>query len=492
MRNDWGDFVWWDKKANLPRAVTRDQVGKKSPVNDPLLEGNVEVTLQNGQKVKCRPVYDVLYEYAAHFDPKTVEEITWAPASAVEALAKEIARVPGTTLFAMGMGPNQFFNNDNKDRALFLIASLTGNVGRITGNVGSYAGNYRTALFNGCPQYINENPFDVELDPSKPARPKQYWKAESAHYYNHEDHPLKMGEKMITGSSHMPAPTKSMWFANANSILGNVKWHYNTVVNVLPRIEMIAVQEWWWSTSCEWADVVFAVDSWAELKYPDMCASVTNPFLTVFPVTPLKRTFETRGDIECLALVGKKLAEKTGDQRFAQMWNFVDKKQVEVYLQRILDASSLTKGYNFNEIHEKAKQGIPSIMLSRTNPKSVGYEQVSESRPWYTKSGRLEFYREEDEFIDAGENLPVHREPIDSTFYEPNVIIAPNHEFIRARGPESYGVDRNDLSCETRQGRNVVKTWERSKKHETSAGKGWIPVHFPYTEIQTWGSYNAD
>ena len=51
-----------------------------------------------------------------------------------------------------------------------------------------------------------------------------------------------------------------MWFANANSILGNVKWHYNTVINVLPRIEMIAVQEWWWSTSCEWADVVFAVE----------------------------------------------------------------------------------------------------------------------------------------------------------------------------------------------------------------------------------------
>jgi len=36
----------------------------------------------------------------------------------------------------------------------------------------------------------------------------------------------------------MPAPTKSLWFVNANSILGTVKWHYNTVVNV-PPIEMI-------------------------------------------------------------------------------------------------------------------------------------------------------------------------------------------------------------------------------------------------------------
>jgi nitrate reductase alpha subunit len=115
-------------------------------------------------------------------------------------------------------------------------------------------------------------------------------------------------------------------------------------------------------------------------------------------------------------------------------------------------------------LEEKAKKGIPALMMTRTNPKAVGYEQVYDSRPWYTKTGRLEFYREEDEFIDAGENLPVHREPVDSTFYEPNVIIAPPHPFIKATGPESYGINKDDLSNEVRQGRNVVKSWEEAKK----------------------------
>jgi nitrate reductase alpha subunit len=464
LRNEWGDYVWWDAQANGPRAISRDEVGKYSRVQEPLLEGSVEVTLKDGKRIVCRPVFDVVKEYLAHFDPKTTEEITWAPAATVEQLARDIARSPGTTLFAIGMGPNQFFNSDNKDRATFLLAALTGNVGRIGGNVGSYAGNYRVSMFNGVPHYINENPFDLELDPTKAARPKQYWRAESAHYYNHEDHPLKMGKTMITGKTHMPAPTKSMWFANANSILGNVKWHYNTVMNVLPRIEMIAVQDWWWSTSCEWADVVFAVDSWAELKHPDMCASVTNPFLTVFPATPHKRPFETKGDIECLSLVARAMAEKTGDKRFADLFKFVDEGRTEVYLQRVLDNSSLTRGYQFSDLHEKAKKGVPALMMNRTYPKAVGWEQVAESRPWYTKSGRLEFYRDEDEFIDAGENLPVHREPIDSTFYEPNVIVAPPHAFIRAKGPEAYGVSRDDLSCEVRQGRNVVKPWADVKR----------------------------
>ncbi len=463
LRQEWGDYVWWDQAANAPKAITRDDVGRKSSIGDPRLEGSIEVTLADGKKVRCRPAFDLVKEYAAHFDPKTIEELTWAPAATVESLARGLAKQPGTTLFAIGMGPNQFFNNDNKDRAIFLLAALTGNVGKIGGNVGSYAGNYRVSLFNGVPQYINENPFDIELDPTKPARPKQYWRAESAHYYNHEDHPLRVGNRLLTGKTHMPCPTKSLWFANANSILGNVKWHYNTVVNALPRIEMVAVNDWWWSTSCEWADVVFGVDSWAELKHPDMTASVTNPFLQIFPRTPLPRIFNTMGDIDVLALAGAKMAELTGDKRFLDYWKFVRDGQTNVYLQRILSTSTNTKGYKIDELEAKAKEGIPMLLNSRTTPKVVGYEQVADSRPWYTKSGRLEFYRDEDEFIEAGENLPVHREPVDSTFYEPNVIVAPKHEAIRAAGPEQYGVARDNMTCDVRCGRNVVKTWAEEK-----------------------------
>ena len=180
LREEWGDRVWWDKQSNAPKAITRDEVGEKSSIGDPLLEGAVEVTLADGQKVRCRPNFDLVREYAAHFDPQTTEELTWAPAQTVVELARHFAKHPGTTLFAIGMGPNQFFNSDNKDRDIFLLAALTGNVGKIGGNVGSYAGNYRVALFNGVPQYINENPFDLELDPTAPARPRQYWRPESA------------------------------------------------------------------------------------------------------------------------------------------------------------------------------------------------------------------------------------------------------------------------------------------------------------------------
>lgn len=78
----------------------------------------------------------------------------------------------------------------------------------------------------------------------------------------------------------MPSPTKSMIVANGNSILGNIKWAHNIITNTIPKIEFIAFADWFWTASCEYADMVFGVDSWFERKIPDVYGSVTNPFLS--------------------------------------------------------------------------------------------------------------------------------------------------------------------------------------------------------------------
>jgi nitrate reductase alpha subunit len=127
-----------------------------------------------------------------------------------------------------------------------------------------------------------------------------------------------------------------------------------------------------------------------------------------------------------------------------------------VYLQRILDNSSTTKGYEVEKLHADAKKGIPALIMTRTYPKIMGWEQSVEGRPHYTKSGRIEMYRDEPEFLEHGENLPVHREPVDATPYQPNVIVTGAPKLINPTGPEGYGLKRDDLSVEVRQVRNVI------------------------------------
>jgi nitrate reductase alpha subunit len=472
MRQAWGDFVAWDAKTQAPVPISRDDIGKfffERGV-DPALEGTFEVEI-GGQKVQVRPVFDLVRQHLRDTWPlENVTKVTWAPASAVKSLARQIAANPERVLFICGMGPNQMFNADQKDRGVFLVASLTRNVGFLGGNVGSYAGNYRASYFNGMPVYMAEDPFDPELDPEKEVRVRPKFHMQSAHFYSHGDTPLVVNDRVFNGKSHMPLPTKSLWFSGSNSLLGNAKGHYDVVMNLLRHpayrakseskrmIDAVIVNEWWWTGSCEYADVVLGVDSWGEYNVHDITNSCTNPFMQVMPLSKIERIHNTRSDSQIYAGVASKLAQVTGDDRFNDYWKFIKTDKGATYIQRILDHSNITKGYNFKDLLQKAEQGIPVMMMGRSYPKYIGHEQSVESLPWYNRTGRLEFLRDEPEFRMHGEVLPVHREPIDSTFYEPNAIVAAPHPMIRPDSPQDFGIADRDRSGETRQVRNVVLT----------------------------------
>jgi nitrate reductase alpha subunit len=482
LRNEWGDFVVWDARGGGVKAVTRDQVGQHWDRLgiEPALEGEFTVKAVDGREVRVAPLFALMRRYLdENFTPDQVAGITWAPREAIVSLARAIATHRGRTLFPVGMGPNQFFNADLKDRAIFLVAALTGNVGGKGGNVGSYAGNYRAALFSGMPQYVAENPFDPELDPARPARPRLYWKAESAHYMDAGDRPLRVGNRLFTGRTHMPAPTKAVLVTNSNSLLGNAKGAYDVIANTLPKIELWATSEWWWTMTCEYSDIVFPVDAWNEFKLPDMCCSVTNPFLTVFPRTPHPRMFDTRSDVEVPAGISAVLARIMGDRRLEDYWRFVHDGRVEVYLDRILTASNATKGYRFEALEKLAGEGIPALMMTRTTPRQTGWEQTQESRPWYTKTGRLEFYREEEEFIALGENLPVYKEPVEATFYQPSVVVARPHPAIRPIPPSGFGIAPADYAkSDVRQVLTLVKPWADLEREVSPLVRAGYPFIF--------------
>ena len=134
----------------------------------------------------------------------------------------------------------------------------------------------------------NEDPFDVETDPKTEPRIRKTFSMQSAHFFSHGDMPLVVHGDVYSGKSHTPWPTKMLWFSGSNSILGNAKGHYDVVMNLLRHpayrakseskrmIDAVIVNEWWWTGSCEYADVVLGVDSWGEYNVHDMTNSCTN------------------------------------------------------------------------------------------------------------------------------------------------------------------------------------------------------------------------
>ncbi|MDA0748740.1 MAG: molybdopterin-dependent oxidoreductase, partial [bacterium] len=366
------------------------------------------------------------------------------------------------------------------NRACYLPMMLTGNIGKHGAGVFTWAGNYKGALLQGSPwsgpgagTYAHENPFNPVLDENVRLNHhdhlKNYTYGEDVAFWGHGERPLIVdtpeGRKTFTGNTHMPTPTKLMWYSNAN-LINQAKWVYHLIVNVFPKIDMIVDQQVEWTGSAEYADVVLPANSWVEFQDLEMGASCSNPFLQVWGGNGIQPVHDSKDDAEIFAGTSRALTKLTGDRRFADYWKFITEKKARVYIQRVLDNCTTTRGnngaYQLDKILEGEYGGEPgsALMLFRTYPRVAFYEQVHDSIPFYTDNGRLCAYCDLPEAIEYGENLIVHREGTEATPYLPNVIVS-SSPYIR---PRDYGISMDEMDPDLRTVRNVKLPWAEVKQ----------------------------
>jgi nitrate reductase alpha subunit len=281
----------------------------------------------------------------------------------------------------------------------------------------------------------------------------------------------KYGRKVFTGQTHMPTPTKVQFFTNVN-LLNNAKHHYEMIKNVNPNIELIISVDIEMTASCEYADFALAANSWAEFQVHEITASCSNPFLQIWKggIPPL---YDTRDDARILAETAAAIGDQLGDPRFRDYWKFALEGKPEVYIQRLLDSSLTTTGYRFEDIMA-GKYGEPgaALMLFRTYPRIPFWEQIHDSLPFYTDTGRLNAYCDIPEAIEYGENVISHRESPEATPFLPNVIVT-SSRFVR---PDDYGIPQDAMGWEERTVRNLAMSWDKVK--ETKNGLWEAGYHF--------------
>jgi len=482
LREEWGDFTVWDKNTSSVKTITREELGEtfaQKGVNA-VLEGEFTVKLLNGEEVLVKPHFQLMKEAYSEYDLDTVAEMTSAPKNLIEQLAKDLATIKPASIHS-GEGVNHYYHNDIKSRAFFLVQSLTGNIGKPGGNVGTWAGNYKLALLDGIHAFYSEDPENPVLDENvsgKDIPKKKYLRDENLVYFAYGGNTEGRHTK-FTGETHKTPVTKIRWHSNQNFV-NNAKWAYQIVNNWDKDVELIVNNEWEWTMNCEYADVVFPVHSWMEVTIPELDGACSEPFLNVWK-GGLKPIFDTKMDIEVVVGVARKMADiLINDEDFARKvfpelsmerkreigrkiidyWHFVDAENPEkflVYIQRVLDAGSTTNGYNAKELLDSDNSWF---IMTRTTPRIPGWEQVHEDLPFYTRTGRLENYKEEDKYIAEGENMVVHREQIEATPYLPNVIVN-THEAIR---PEKRNIPLDATDVESKQARSVKMPWSRVKE----------------------------
>ena len=470
-----GDFVVWDENKNSPSAITRDEVGERMREKgiSPALDGSFKLTLTNGKEVEVATLWTLYQTHLKDYDIDTVCEITHSPKDLVEQLARDIATLKPVAIH-QGEGINHWFHATEMNRAAYLPIILTGNIGKPGAGCHTWAGNYKAAVFQGSPWtgpgfkgWVAEDPFEPNLDPNahgKEIKVRGYAKGEEPAYWNHGDKALivdtpKYGRKNFTGETHMPTPTKALLFNNVN-LINNAKWVYEMIKNVNPNIEMIVSFDIQMTSSIEYSDIALPANSWLEFEDLEITASCSNPFLQIWKggIPPV---FESKDDLAIIAGIAKSLAKVTGDTRFTDYFKFEYEGNRSVYIQRLLDTCTTTAGYKLKDIMA-GRYGPPggALMMFRTYPRIPFYEQIKESQPFHTDTGRMNAYSDIPEAIEYGENFIVHREGPEATPYLPNVIVSSN-PFIQ---PDDYGIPKEAEHWDLRTIRNIKMPWIKVKE----------------------------
>src|SRR5262249_36769701 len=246
QRQKIGDFTVWDSKANRVVPISRDDVGNNMKV-EAALEGTFKVKLKGGQEIEVLPVFEMYKQHLKDYDLDTVEDISGAPKALVRRLAEDIWKTTEAghpVAIHIGEGINHYFHATLHNRATYLPMILTGNIGKHGAGVHTWAGNYKGALLQasawsgpGVGAFVYEDPFNPVMDEKarithenlrhlKDGEDPSYWACGEKVLAVETSE----GRKVFTGRTHLPTPTKAIWYNNAN-FLNQAKWIYNIIVN---------------------------------------------------------------------------------------------------------------------------------------------------------------------------------------------------------------------------------------------------------------------
>lgn len=416
---------------------------------NPALEGEFDIELVSGETVKVKPSFQLLKELVdSEYTPSQVAKII-APdetkveeyVDKIERLAVEMATIKPLHII-YGASNYQWFHGDLKGRALSLIVALTGNIGDSGAGISTYAGQYKIRWplgswwnFKGrSNKWVN---FLMWLN-------EEYRNSDEFIKYNKETPYPQNGIKAFLFGWHNPFDQHNM----ANRLIEMARDD---------ELDLIVAYDFQMTTSCLWSDVVFPCPSWYE-KY-DVTATVMHPYVQL-QQPAIEPLFESMPEIWICKEIARRLTARWDDEELKQnieefypeislfqeemdareqgTWDIniarENTKKVSLKVSQLIleNGGELVEGITVDRL----MKGPVRLNLPTPNKRQIPFwEQIHEGKPFppisfpapiektarFVKSGRIEFYKDEDAFIDFGEVLPVHKDVFADTEYkEPN------------------------------------------------------------------------
>jgi anaerobic selenocysteine-containing dehydrogenase len=389
-------FVVWEEGAGVPVTVGIERLGMPPGVRA-ALTGSYEVQLVNGATAVARPGFDHVRVEIESWTPERASEVCGASADIIERVALAYAtEKPGAIL--MGGGSNHWYHGDLIGRAYALLAVMTGNVGRSGGGFSVYVGQYKVRLFTQPWWYPDE------IKP--PTLSTIYW----------------VEGKTETMNPLAPYPEsgfKALFLTFSNFLLQSP--NLNKVYERLAEMELYVVVDHQMTETAKWADVVLPATTWYEKT--DLTATPLHPFVQLQQAA-IPPVGESRSELD----IWSELVRRIDPEKHAAVF---EGQTEETAIEMMLAAGDFPGGPTEGMTLERLRQG--PVRLNVPDPDIAFKEQIEDLVPFppvslpapieatqvFLPTRRIELYKEEDRFLELGEQVVTHKEPYDDGVHDP-------------------------------------------------------------------------
>ncbi|MEW6233796.1 MAG: molybdopterin-dependent oxidoreductase [Candidatus Omnitrophota bacterium] len=452
-------FYAWDAKTNqavaVPGCMGSQEHHLRLGTIEPSLEGEWQVQLGDGSTCKVATVMSLLRNEmsAPLYSLERAAERCGIQAADLQHFMHEFAtRKPAMIIH--GAGTNHWYHNDLLNRAMILMAALTGNVGKNGGGFNHYVGQERIwpehgfkmlAFPEGAKKqrmqnmtlwtYCHSKQNDPHLVNGKAV---EHYILESVRNQWMPLWPQNDWSALTPDQMHnLPRKPRALFVWRAN-YLNQAKGNEAILRSLWKDLDLIVDINYRMDTTALYSDVVLPASTYYEktdLNSTD-CHSYMHPFSKV--LDPL---FESKTDWDIFAALAQKVAEvvrrkglqpfhdepldwKRDLTRLYEDWTANGSlASDEAACNYILSHSPETKGMTYRSIQENPKRfvGIDEEAWNSDIEDGRAYtpftHQIEKKRPWRTLTGRQQFYIDHPWYIELGEQLPAHKDPQDDPEY---------------------------------------------------------------------------
>jgi len=410
---------------------------------DPALEETGTVTV-DGEDVAVTTVWNRLREELSTYTAEHVQEVTGVGAETHQEIAREFAGVERAKIIH-GKGVNDWYHNDLGNRAIQLLVTLTGNLGRQGTGLDHYVGQEKIWTFNG---------WKTLSFPTGSVRgvPTTLWTYFHGGILENTDPDTAERIRESIDRGWMPVypeeredgsrPDPRVMFVWRGNYFNQAKGNVAVEEELWPKLDLVVDINFRMDSTALYSDIVLPTAS----HYEKHDLSMTDMHTYVHPFTPAVEPMgESKTDWQIFRELAAKIQELARErgidpipdrsfdreidlqsvhEDYVRDWATGDDGALaedRAAAEYILEHSEETnpadseEQITFEDIDEQPRRFATAgdhwtSDVEEGEAYAPWKDYVQDKNPWPTFTGRQQYYVDHDWFLELGEELPTHKD----------------------------------------------------------------------------------